>query len=354
VASLLLLLLLCHGSHQQCCPERVVAGASDKSGSYSLASSSEGRCPDGCLYNKQGSSTSYCFASNPEFIASCSSGNTVGLAPSPAVNLTPPPNITVALGTEPTATTTTTLPTTTTTSVAQVWMMNRTRFTPPTISDKGTWGEDEFCEVGAYAIGYQLYVADVCVKRCNNDDDKALMGVRLFCAMYPHTTESAAATTSITSMIAEPCGRRSNLPCSWKSTQSCASPAFLTESRYLSEYFHDVTVTAAGAEFESSCEPGVVCRDITTSSSDPVGGMNVDMRCSDGTSLTGDGVQQSDLPLVGGVQTSSWSTWTTCPPNYAICGIKTKIHMGELDKISNLGQTELMFHCCQLPASFTG
>ena len=91
-------------------------------------------------------------------------------------------------------------------------------------------------------------------------------------------------------------------------------------------------------------------------------------------------------------KTSSWSTWTTCPEGYAICGIRfmkwvafnlffaicwirfiiyfanvpymwnnvftsliflscffrSRVHQGETDLKSNLGQTEVLFHCCQV------
>jgi len=361
---------------QQCCESRTVGGTGEKSGLYVLQSTSSpsGSCPEGCLYQKQGSGSLFCFVNNPTYITSCSAGNP-SASPSSAVLLTSPPNITVALlpsltsgttgttGTTTTATTTTatttttttTVTTTTTQSVEEVWQINRTRFSPPTITQKGDWGEDDFCDPGEYAIGFQLYVAEICNARCNRDDDKALMGVKLFCADYhPHIAGDSTTQTEVTSTVASPCSRRANLPCEWLNTQQCASPAFLTESRYLSEYYHDETVTAAGADFVDECPVGVVCRNITKSSSDPVGGMNVDMKCSNGVTLTGDGVTQSELPLVDGEQTSSWSTWTTCPAGYAICGIRSRIHQGETDLKSNLGQTEVLFHCCQLPSTFSG
>jgi len=360
---------------QQCCESRTVGGSDDKSGLYVLQStgSPSGSCPEGCLYQKQGSSAVYCFHNSPTHVTSCSApaapAPSSTASPSAAVILTSPPNVTVALlpslttgtttentGTTGTTTSTTTTTTTTTTqSVEEVWQINRTRFSPPTITQKGDWGADDFCDPGEYAIGFQLYVAGLCDRRCNRDDDKALMGVKLFCAAYhPHTAGDQTVLTEITSTVASPCDRRSNLPCEWLSTKQCSTPAFLTESRYLSEYFHDETVTEAGADFVDECPEGVVCRNITKSSSDPVGGMNLDMRCSDGVTLTGDGVTQAELPLVDGEQTSSWSTWTTCPEGYAICGIRSRVHQGETDLKSNLGQTEVLFHCCQLPFTYTG
>ena len=43
---------------------------------------------------------------------------------------------------------------------------------------RGVWGPDEFCPAGSYVTSYQLYVADICSKRCKLDDDVALMGIK--------------------------------------------------------------------------------------------------------------------------------------------------------------------------------
>jgi len=340
---LLLLLWVGRSSQQaecsspECSSSRVVAGSSPTSGEYLLKATGDARCSDGCLYEKEGVSSSICFES------SVSSGYTVS-------------DISCSAATSTTATPTTTVTLPPNISASEVWEIDRTRFSPPTITQKGDWGVDEFCDVGAYAIAFQLYVAGLCDRRCLTDDDQALMGVRLTCADYDEHTGGGGATTTVevSSTVAGPCDRRRGLTCDWKAQHACPSGTFLTESRYLSEYFHDTSETNAGAEFIDECPVGVVCRNITTSSSDPVGGMNVDMRCSDGSVLTGDGVMQGELPLVDGEQTSSWSSWTSCPPHYAICGIRSRVHQGETDDKSNLGQSEVLFHCCQLPPSFSG
>jgi len=321
--------MIAHGSWQQCCPERYVSGNGEKSGRYSLTTSDESRCPDGCLYLKQNSVNSFCFLKSHNYIASCSTETRM------------PPS------------TTTTTTTTTTMSLAQIWQQNKTLIRPRTIAESGVWGPDEFCDVGSYAIGYQLYEAPLCTRRCAADDDSALKGVRLICAEYPHTSSSAQ--TTVTSSVDEGClMRRRGLTCQWGAVQTCSQPAFLTQSRYLSEYYHDITVTISGTELLNQCPPGIVCRNHTAIASDPVGGMNVDMRCSDGTEFSGDAISQAELPLVGGEETSEWSGWTSCPPDMAICGIRSKIHNGETDRQSNMGQTEVLFHCCQLPAAFFG
>ena len=49
-----------------------------------------------------------------------------------------------------------------------------------------------------------------------------------------------------------------------------------------------VKTTGEGAAF--TCPPGPICRNETVAGSDPMGGLNIDMGCTDGTELLGDGV----------------------------------------------------------------
>ena len=46
-----------------------------------------------------------------------------------------------------------------------------------------------------------------------------------------------------------------------------------------------------GATFEEVCPVGTICRNSTVQSSDPMGGLNLDMKCTDGAELIGDGVR---------------------------------------------------------------
>ena len=81
----------------------------------------------------------------------------------------------------------------------------------------------------------------------------------------------------------------------------------------------------------------------SVANSDPAGGLNVDMRCNDGSALPGPGIpEQADI--------SSWGTERVCPSGSALCGIRTKIFEGQTDNVSNLGLTDLMLQCCQLPS----
>ena len=54
-----------------------------------------------------------------------------------------------------------------------------------------------------------------------------------------------------------------------------------------------IQTTGAGAAF--TCPPGIICRDEIIAGSDPVGGMNMDRGCTDGTQLAGDGVRRIHL-----------------------------------------------------------
>jgi len=176
--------------------------------------------------------------------------------------------------------------------------------------------------------------------------------LRLFCADYNAPDVYIA---EITSSVMSPCKRgRTGLTCAWNAVLACPAGQLTYASRYLSEYFHEHTEEESGAEFVDECDPGVICRDETTISSDPMGGLNLDMLCTDETLLSGDGIMPEEVPNVNGVETTEWSNFTTCPEKYAICGIRSKVHQGETDNTSNMGQTEVLFHCCQLPPSFTG
>jgi len=297
-----------------CCPMRTVAGETVKSGTYSLKDGNDPRCPDGCLYSKD--DLDVCFRPNVQYVASCDAE----VAP-------------------------------TTMNYIDVWKMDQTLFSPPTIAETGHWGPDEYCPDGAYAAGFQLYVADKCSKRCSTDDDVALMGVKLYCADYH---DPATLIQEISSSVMSPCVRKRGHSCDWLTVFTCPPGQFTRKSRYLSEYFHVHEDEEAGAEFVNECPEGTICRNSTSISSDPMGGLNMDMGCTDGTELVGDGIMPEEVPQVAGQDTTEWSEWLECPAGYAICGIRSKVHQGETDKTSNMGQTEVLFHCCQLPAGFTG
>lgn len=291
-----------------CCAMRTVAGETLKSGIYNLKDGNDPRCPDGCLYSKD--DLDVCFKPNAQYITSCDAEL----------------------------------------NYIDAWKMDQTFFSPPTIAETGDWGPDEFCPAGAFAASFQLYVAPRCDRRCTTDDDVALMGVKLYCADY---NDPATTIAEITSSVMSPCVRKRGYSCDWMETFFCPEGHFARKSRYLSEYFHDHTEEEEGATFEEICPTGTICRNSTIAASDPMGGLNMDMGCTDETEISGDGITQAEVPLIAGEVTTFWSDWNECPVGYAICGIRSKVHQGESDKASNLGQTEVLFHCCQLPSGFT-
>merc|ERR1712107_43716 len=53
---------------------------------------------------------------------------------------------------------------------------------------------------------------------------------------------------------------------------------------------------------------------------------------------------------MGQADISSWGVERVCPLGSALCGVRTKIFEGQTDSVSNLGLTDLMLQCCQLPS----
>jgi len=349
-----------------CCPERTVLGSDGNSGVYQLVSDSDSRCGDGCLYSKENSSdSSVCFqpsssgsltSGGPSPSASCPSSTTIAvghlttdpgptvalatmLAPTPAVNQNINNNnssITVALPTTTTTTTTTSLD-------LSIWHLQST-INPKSISMAGVWGPDEFCPFGAYATGFELKVAPLCTRRCRTDDDFAVGATRLTCAHYL-APDTPVATVTSTESTASRSGGGNSLGYDWKSLQSCPSSSWITSSRYLSEVF--MTDNSADGGTTVACPEGIICNGggSTASGNDPAGGVNMDVRCSDATELIGN----SGISLGDKAGFYSLSDWEECPAGSAVCGIRTRVQEGETDDVSNLGQTEVILHCCQIP-----
>lgn len=204
----------------------------------------------------------------------------------------------------------------------------------------------ELCPTSTYATAFELLVAPLCDRRCMLDDDVGLMGVRLHCSTLPTPAASssvvAKVTSSVTSNITR-VGGGSVLGYSWSSVNSCPRSAFLSGTRLLSEFFILETTEVPGVPNPPGCPTGAICRPPSVANSDPAGGLNVDMRCNDGSALPGPGIpEQADI--------SSWGTERICPLDSALCGIRTKVFEGQTDNVSNLGLTDLMLQCCQLPS----
>ena len=72
---------------------------------------------------------------------------------------------------------------------------------------------------------------------------------------------------------------------------------------------------------------------------DDVFGTNVDMSCQSGQELRGDGVNDW----------GSWSSWTFCPSESAICGLQTKIHDDDVGPwADDAGLTNIKIICCKI------
>merc|ERR550519_1226946 len=293
-------------SQNSCCPERTVLGSDGSSVVYQLASDSDDRCGDGCLYTKQNTAdSSICFqpsasgsvtSGGPSPSASCPSSTTIAVGhlttdPGPTVALAPTlapttavnqninnknNNITVALLTTGTTTTTTT-----TSLDLSIWHVQST-INPKSISMAGDWGPDEFCPFGAYATGFELKVAPLCSRRCRTDDDFAVGATRLTCAHYLDPGTPVATVTSTESTSGRSGGGVS-LGYSWFPLQSCPSASWITSARYLSEVFvTEESFSENGGGNTAACPDGIICiaGGSSISANDPAGGLNMDVRCS--------------------------------------------------------------------------
>ena len=72
---------------------------------------------------------------------------------------------------------------------------------------------------------------------------------------------------------------------------------------------------------------------------DDVFGTNVDMSCHSGEILHGEGINDW----------GSWSSWTFCHPDSAVCGIQTKIHDDDIGEFKDdAGLTNIKLICCKI------
>ena len=116
-----------------CCQEREVLGTNPKSGVYVLSEENDLRCPDGCLYQKEDSNaSSFCFQPTAQQVTACKEDESV--------------------------------------DISAIWSV-QTNMALKSVTMRGEWGPDEFCPVGSYATAFQLYLAPLCTRRCNLDDD---------------------------------------------------------------------------------------------------------------------------------------------------------------------------------------
>jgi len=286
---------------QSCCNKREVYGDSADSGNYWLESSSNSACSDGCAYSKEGGAADalYCFSGN-KYVLNCSA------------------------------------------EIKEAWV-TQSAIEPTSLSDKGSFGSFEYCDQDHYAVGFDLQYAPLCERRCTNDDDVGLMAVRLYCAKYNDTSTIVGTITSdvSTGYVRYNGGTRAGIK--WTTTQNCATGRFLSSAQYLSEFF----IENSGAVTGSACPTGLICATSFTSTNDPIGGMNLNAKCTDDVQLDGAAIDQTEKP-----DTSLWSDWMNCNPGYAICGLASKIYLTDEDRFHSLGHTGVSFSCCLLPEGY--
>ena len=84
-------------------------------------------------------------------------------------------------------------------------------------------------------------------------------------------------------------------------------------------------------------------------SGDDTGGNSLNMKCTDGEQLDGEGGEYGD-----------WSSWVSCPSKTAICGIQTKLEpyqgnggffVKQFDDDTMLN--EVSFYCCSMDTTST-
>ena len=90
----------------------------------------------------------------------------------------------------------------------------------------------------------------------------------------------------------------------------------------------------SGFQLKSQPSPGIECNSNNTC--DKVGATDINMKCNDGTVLTGNSV----------VNWGTWGKWIECPPLYYICGIKTKVYPSCGSYCDDYSLTKVSFICC--------
>lgn len=318
---ILLLIIIPLAESTTCCNKKEIVGDSPESGVYWLVSSNETRCADGCSYSKDNiTNIFYCFSdvtyvaggAGVEYVLPPAFNGTVHVVDCSSVVRTADDN----------------------------WAIQQV-IIPETITQGGTWGPREFCDSGSFATGFVLRYAPLCVSRCNFDDDTALMGIWLNCGPYNDTSQESGVISSSVLPDYKRVGGGSSKGFVSTTRLNCPANSFLTQSQFLSEYYAGED-TSGGI----SCPPNIICTSFS-STFDPIGGMNLNMKCSDGTQLNGTAVPQSER-----ADTSLWSGWTICPTGFAVCGIQTKVDAGTNNNVDALGIAQVSFSCCSLPPEF--
>ncbi|KAK3856844.1 hypothetical protein Pcinc_036874 [Petrolisthes cinctipes] len=163
--------------------------------------------------------------------------------------------------------------------------------------DFGDWGPYEQCPSGTYVHAFQIRVEEPLGLL---GDDTALNGIRLYC-QSPNS--AALVTASITSSV----------QCwgTWREVQWCGAGEFL------------VGMALRVEEYQGMADD--------TAATDLV------MLCDGGTSLEG-----------GGICWGALSVWHTCPPDFAICGLKTRVEQNAGLMGDNSALNNVIMYCCKV------
>jgi hypothetical protein len=144
------------------------------------------------------------------------------------------------------------------------------------IYDFGFWDAVSKCPTGKFAVGFQL----TSQASCGSCDDTALNRLKLSC-------EDGSIIQSPASSVPIPGTQRANL--------TCATGSYLVGFRFRQERMQGT--------------------------SDDTSGNNIDMLCSNGKTLSGNGESWGD-----------WQTWRNCTAGDGIIGLQTQIDNDGADK----------------------
>ena len=171
----------------------------------------------------------------------------------------------------------------------------------------GKWHKEELCPENTYAYQFAMKVHR---HRGNGmfADDSALNGVKIYCK-----SKDGQQSGDVTSGMGG--------DGSWTDQQGCEKEKeFLVGYRFRSE------VRSSNAD-------------------DNWFGENIDIKCQKGDVLKGEDFVLDHGKLANDGQ---WSSWGSCKPGSAICGIKTKIYPKQSAGYDDVGLTDITFLCCKL------
>merc|ERR1711936_821966 len=180
---------------------------------------------------------------------------------------------------------------------------HETELRPHAGSSWGTWGPSEFCPNGSWASGFQLMVEPSCGDIC---DDTALNSLKLFCSQLTGVEDGFV--TSKTGNFG-----------GWNDPLMCGEAgSFISGIQFKSE--------------KETLRAGEVVRHL-----DETAGNNVNMACSHGSVLAGNGENFG-----------TWSNFEMCPEGQAVCGIRTLVEDPQGVLTDDTALNQIILYCCEL------